>query len=80
MFETELRTFAEKLPELLQHSKGQFVVIKDMTILGAFTTEEEAYSAGINAFGNTAFLIKQVTDVQEVVSIPAFTLGLLYAH
>lgn len=77
--EKELKYFEEHKDELLKHYEGQFVLIKDDQLVGAFTTEEEAYQAGLEKFGNQPFLIKKVTKEEEVVQLPALTLGLLHA-
>ncbi len=76
----ELKYFEDHKDELLKHYENQFVLIKDDQLVGAFTTEVEAYQAGIQRFGNQPFLIKKVTKEEEVVHFPALTLGLLNAR
>ena len=67
MLEKELKYFEDHKEELLKHYENQFVLIKDDQLIGAFTTEAEAYAAGVQRFGNQPFLIKRVTREQEVV-------------
>jgi hypothetical protein len=67
MLEKELKYFEDHKEELLKHYENQFVLIKDDQFIGAFTTEAEAYAAGVQRFGNQPFLIKKVTSEDEVV-------------
>lgn len=77
--EKELKYFEEHKEELLKHYEGQFVLIKDASLVGSYTTEAEAYQAGIQKFGNTPFLIKKVTKEEEIYRFPALVLGLIRA-
>ena len=43
--------------------------------MGSYTTETEAYTAGVEKFGNEPFLIKQVIEKDEEISFPALTVG-----
>lgn len=73
----ELKFFKHNKSRFIKTYLGQFVLIKNETLIGSYTTEEEAYKAGIEKFGNTPFLIKQVlTDEQKLV-IPALMVGLI---
>ncbi len=78
--EAELAFYQEHLPELLEHHRGQYAVIRATVLLGTYTTALEAFSAGIKAWGNQPFLIRKVSEKAVVASSPAFTLGLLHAH
>ncbi len=78
--EREFKYFETHKEELLKHYENQFVLIKDDTLVGAFTTEVEAYQAGIQKFGNQPFLIKKVTKEEEIALFPALTLGLINAN
>jgi len=60
MLEKELKYFEDHKEELLKHYENQFVLIKDDQFIGAFTTEAEAYAAGIQKFGNQPFLISVI--------------------
>lgn len=80
LLKRELRYFEKHKAELLKKYANQFVLIKGEQLIGAFTTEGEAYEAGIKRFGNAAFLIKQVTKGEdETAYFPALALGLLHA-
>lgn len=69
--QTELEYFEKHKQEYLNLHKGQFVLIKGEEFAGSFTTEAEAYKAGLEKFGNTPFFIKQVLDNDETASYPA---------
>jgi len=75
--QTELEYFQKHKQEYLKLYKGQFVLIKGEVFAGTFTTEAEAYKAGLEKFGNEPFLIKQVLDEDETISYPALTTGVL---
>jgi hypothetical protein len=75
--QTELEYFQKHKQEYLKLYKGQFVLIKGKELSGAFTTEAEAYQAGLEKFGNEPFLIKQVLDNDGTVSYPALTVGMI---
>ena len=75
--QTELEYFQRHKQEYLKLYKNQFVLIKGEEFAGAFTTEAEAYKAGLEKFGNEPFLIKQVLYNDEIISYPALTLGTL---
>lgn len=73
----ELHFFEKNKEEYLKHYEGQFVLIKGKKLIGSFTTEEEAYKAGVEQFGNTPLLIKQVVKKETINAIPALMLGLV---
>jgi hypothetical protein len=75
--QTELEYFQKHKSEFLKLYEGQFVLIKGETFAGTFTTEAEAYKAGLEKFGNKPFLTKQVLDNDETVYYPALTIGVL---
>lgn len=73
-FEEELKYFNKHKKKLLEQYEGKFVLIKESEMLGDFSTEEEAYNAGVEKFGNKPFLIKKVqkkdeTDIAPVLFI-----------
>lgn len=77
--EKELAYFNAHREELVSHYEGQFVLIKDDSYLGSFTTEAEAYEEGLKRLGNQPFLIKRVTKKEEFDRAPALVLGLINA-
>ena len=56
------------------------MLIKGEQFVQAFTTDQEAYRAGLEKFGNQPFLIKQVLEDDTKVSYPALTVGAINIH
>ena len=59
---TELKYYEAHKADLLKAYRGQVVLIRGETTVGVFSTEEEAYQAGIKQFGNLPFLITRVEE------------------
>ena len=78
--EEELKFYEGKKEELLQYYKGQFALIKGSELLGTFTTQHEAFQAGVKALGNQPFLIKEVKEIDDVLQYPALVVGMISAH
>jgi len=58
--------FESQLPRLLKEHRGQFVLIKDKAIQGYYASVEQALKEGYEKFGNTDFLIQEITDEKRV--------------
>ncbi len=54
--------FQSKLFELLKDHKGQFVIVKDCSFHGFYSSSEDALKAAYEKFGNADFLIQEITD------------------
>jgi hypothetical protein len=80
MLEEELTYYEEHRQELLAADAGQFALIKGGELIGTFSTLQLAYSHGIERFGNTPLLIRQILPADPAHKIPAFTQGLLRAR
>lgn len=78
--EKELKFYRSQYKELLSHYENQFILIKGDKLLGSFTTDLEAYEAGLEQVGNKPFLIKQVAKGNDVERAPTLVLGLLNAN
>ena len=78
--QTELQFYEKNKQEYLKLYPGQFVLIKGEQFAGAFTTDAEAYRAGLDKFGDHPFLIKQVLEDDTKVSYPALTVGAITIH
>lgn len=78
ILQTERDFYDAHKQEYVKVYKNQFVLIKDENFIGAFTTEAEAYKAGVEHFGNQPFLIKQVVENDGTVSFPALTVGAIH--
>ena len=55
-------------------------MVKGDNLAGVFDTMDEALAAGARTFGLQPFLVRQLGQPPEHVSIPALTMGLLRAH
>jgi len=64
--EREVETYHQKLPELLAH-KGKYVLIFGDAVEGIFATFDEALDAGYERHLHDAFLVREITDKEEVV-------------
>lgn len=64
--EKEMATFKRELPRLLAASEGKFVLIQGDTVLGTFSSYEDALQIGYERVGLEPFLVKQVTTVPAV--------------
>lgn len=75
----ELKYFDDQRDELMKHHEGSFALISVDRFLGAYTTEAEAYDAGLRAVGNKPFLIKLVARKDLVIEFPALAIGVVSA-
>lgn len=80
MFEKEDHYYQRHRNELITHHKRKYALIKNDALLGIFDTEEAAFDVGIQKLGIQPFYLKQILDEDEIIEIPALTLGLINAH
>jgi hypothetical protein len=78
--EKELALFAKLKPELLKNHAGKFVLIREEEFIGAYDSAENAYAEGVKRFGREPFLVKKVTEQDEVYRNQALSLGLMHAR
>lgn len=78
--EQELQHFEKIKAELLKNHAGKFALIKGNEFVGAFDTPDNAFKEGVNRFGKEIFLIKRISQEEEVYRNQALFLGLLNAH
>ena len=79
-FNREEATYKKQKSELLKLCEGKFVVFKGDEFGGVFDSPSSAYAAGIEHYGNSSFLIKQVLREERIEQMPALHLGLMYAR
>ena len=60
IFKTELEFFSKMHKDWLKTHENQYALIKGKKLIAAFLTLEEAYSAGIEHFGDDVFFVKQI--------------------
>lgn len=79
MLEKERKYFEAKRDEWLKKYFGKFLLIKGESLIGAFNTQTDALIEGARRYGLGSFLVRQVEESEEIIYIPALTLGLLRA-
>jgi len=79
MLEKERKFFEQNRLEWLKNSPGKFVLVKNEELVGTFDTLQAALSEGARRFGTESFLARQVEEAEQLVYIPALTLGILRA-
>jgi hypothetical protein len=78
--EKEIAFFESKKEELLKTHAGKYALIHGEDFIDAFDTPENAYDAGVAKFGQSAFLVKKISEEPEVYRNQAFVLGLMNAR
>ena len=73
IFAQELDYYERHKAEYLKTFPGLYVLIKGDRMLGPFPSAEAAYEVGLNTYGLTAFLIKQVLKHEPIGFIPFFS-------
>jgi len=72
----ELQTFEAQKNELIGKSKGKFALVKDDQVVDVFDTKSDAIRQGYERFGNVAFLVKQVIEVDIPQNFTSNLLGI----
>ncbi len=80
MLDKERKYFEDHRQEWLVKFPGKFVLIKNEELIGVFDKLEDALSEGARRFGIESFLARRVEESEEIVYIPALTLGILRAN
>lgn len=68
VLQKELDYFESHRVELLGKAKDEFVLIKDETVVDTFKSKDDAIRRGYKEFGNTPFLVKQVTEFDQALN------------
>ncbi len=76
----ELATFKRLKQELLQNHPGKYALIKGDNFAGAFDSPANAYKEGIAKFGRESFLVKRISESEEVYRNQALFSGLINAR
>ena len=79
MLEREINFFTENKDAWLEEHPQKFVLVRGDKLIGVFDTLSDALTAGSRMFGLDHFLIRQVTEREDEIRIPAFSLGILRA-
>jgi len=78
--EREIEYFDSQLSSWLTQYRGKFALVKDATLIGVFSSPEEALAEGARRFGRGPFLIRLVVERQAEISVPALALGIINAR
>lgn len=62
----ELKHFHSIKADLLRSHEGKFALIKGEEFVGAFDNAANAYQEGVHRFGKEVFLVKRITEKEEV--------------
>jgi len=73
----EIKTYQEKKDNLLSNHAGKFVLIKGKEIIDVFDTKNDAIKVGIDKFGNSPFLVKKISEVDETHNFTSNMLGVI---
>lgn len=65
----EINWFNSNRAFIAQQYQGQYVVVKDQSVRGAYPSYQAAYQAGAQMFGQQPFLIKEAVAVEKVNTI-----------
>ena len=66
LLEKEYKIYLTRLDEFIPRHLHKFVLIKDDNIVNFFASYDQALKAGLDHFGNVAFLIKEVKKEEAV--------------
>jgi hypothetical protein len=69
-FQDELSWFESNRAFIAQNYQGQWVLIKDKAVKGAYPSDAAAISAGYQMFGTQPFLVKQALAQEIVHQVP----------
>jgi hypothetical protein len=78
--EKELEQFAKMKAELLKNYANKFALIHGEEFLGAYDSAENAYAEGVKRFGRASFLVKKISEQEEIYRNQALSLGLMHAR
>ena len=75
--ETEIARYNELLPELLATSEGKYAVIKGREFLGVFESSDAGYTAALEKYGITDFLLRPIRAKQPVLDLTNLHFGII---
>ena len=59
--EAEQEVFRQHHRRLVEHHEGQFALVARGELVGVFEVFDDAYAHGVARFGQSLFLVKQIT-------------------
>ena len=76
----EIRYFNESLENWIKQYPGKVALVKGKELIGIYDTEDEALAEGARRYQLQPFLVRRIVLDQPDVTVPALTLGILYAY
>ena len=76
LLEQELTTFEAHREELLAAAAGKYALVHENDLVGTYNDEKDAIAEGYRRFGNVAFLVKRITQIEQPASFVNNHLGL----
>ena len=64
-----MKTYGKHKFELLGMKPEGYVLIKENKIIDTFCCEEDALSSGYKTLGNVPFLVKKITQFDEIIQL-----------
>lgn len=62
----DMAWFRQNRAFISQQYTGQWVVIKDQAVRGAYPTYDAAYNAGVSQFGTGSFVVKEAVPEEPI--------------
>ncbi len=75
VLQEELEYFETQKEALLKTHAGQFALVAGKELIGTYTTESDAYEAGLKQFGNRPFLIRRISSQEPPLQAPVLFVG-----
>ncbi len=79
MLEVERHFFESNRTEWLETAVGKYALVKNEELFGFFENASEALAEGARRFGSESFLVRLVEESEQLIYVPALTLGILRA-
>jgi hypothetical protein len=72
----ELDFFEQHRSELLGRARGKYALIKGERLVDVFDSESDAIRRGYHEFGNDAFLVKHIVEVEVPFNFTSYNVGI----
>ncbi len=69
-YEQEIAVFGRNLQDWLKEHAGQWVVIRGGQVVDFYSSAREGYLDAMDRFGESPFLLREVTEKRRVISVP----------
>jgi hypothetical protein len=79
MLNKEFEYYLDNQDEFVKLYNGKYLVIKDNTVVGNYTSSEEAYIDSLNKYALGTFLIQQCTPGNEAYTQTFYSPRVIFA-